>query len=791
MRVKRRPKAAKTKKSDMIKQFNDGWEFAKEGGEYAPVELPHDAMIAEKRYASCRNASQSGYFPGGKYRYRKKFELTADEAEKKVGLLFEGVYRNCEVYVNGSLAGAHKYGYGEFTVDIGSFVRGGVNLVEVTVDNSLVPNCRWYSGSGIYRPVSLIVEGEKAPSEPQVHTISIDPAIVRVTADDDAQIKLLRSKTVVAEGAPGDFVIENAQLWSAESPELYTCVATRGKESKSVTFGIRKLEWSGREGLVINGRQVKLRGGCIHHDNGVLGACGFAAAEERRVRILKEQGFNALRISHNPASRALLDACDRLGMYVMDEAFDGWYIPKDYHDFSRDFEECRSAELAAMVKKDFNHPCVIMYSLGNEITESAEEKGIKLCAEMRDLLHALDPTRPVTAGINVLLDVYARMGIGVYKDKGKYEKKPLPEGKGYKEKKTGSAFFNYWTQKLGGLMFALSKGKTAEKVTADIAKSLDIVGLNYASSRYDIDAEKYPDRLMAGTETMASALPYNWERVKRYPQLVGDFVWSAWDYLGETCMGWTYNSYKGLPLLANQGMIDITGLPLASMAFMRTVWGLESKPCIFVRPLDHAKETPSKGAWQFTDALKSWNWRGYEGEKAVVEIYSAAPRVRLEQNGKTIKEKKVKNFKALFKVTYMPGKLTAVALDENGAEISRSSLSSGCGEMRLIALPEKTVLTANGQDLAFVPIEFCDETGLLLPAIERRITLEVEGGAAKLIGFGSALYKTDETFGKNYHDSYRGRALAVFRATRKEGKITVTARAEGVPCAKFEIEVKK
>lgn len=774
----------------MIKEFNDEWEFAKEGGEYSPVTLPHDAMISEKRYASCRNASQSGYFPGGKYRYRKKFELSSDAAGKRIRLLFEGVYRNCKLYVNGNLAVTHKYGYGEFVADVTAFVHVGENLVEVALDNSLVPNCRWYSGSGIYRPVSMIVESKDTPSEPIVQTLSIDPATIRVIADEDAEVTLSYHGSVVAKGKSGDFVINDARLWSADTPELYTCTVTRGGESASVTFGIRKLEWSGQTGLVINGKTIKLRGGCIHHDNGVLGACGFAAAEERRVRILKEQGFNALRLSHNPASRALLDACDRLGMYVMDEAFDGWYIPKDYHDFSRDFEDCWRDELEAMAKKDINHPCVILYSLGNEITESVEEKGIKLCSQMRDLLHSIDPTRPVTAGINILLDVYAHMGIGVYKDKGMYERKPLPEGKGYKEKKTGSTFFNYWTQKLGGLMFSLSKGKTAEKLTTSIAASLDIVGLNYASSRYDIDAKKYPDRLMIGTETMASALPYNWERVKKHPQLMGDFVWSAWDYIGETCMGWTYNSYKGLPLLANQGMIDITGLPLASMGFMRTVWGFEKRPRLFVRPLNHNGETPSKGAWQFTDAIESWNWPGYEGNKTVVEVYTDAPRVRLELNDIRLAEKKAKKFKALFKVKYMPGILTAIALDESGNELSRASLSSGSGDMHLAVLPEKSVLMADGQDLAFVPMEFRDKTGMLLPAIERRITLDVKGDAATLIGFGSALYKTDETFDKAYHDSYRGRALAVFRARRKAGKIAVTASAEGVPDTGFEIEVK-
>ena len=316
---------------------------------------------------------------------------------------------------------------------------------------------------------------------------------------------------------------------SAETPYLYTCKVSRGGEELTEKFGIRTLEWSGKTGLLVNGKETLLRGGCIHHDNGVLGACSFADAEERRVRILKSQGFNALRMAHNPASRSLLDACDIIGMYVMDEAFDGWYIPKEYHDYSRDFLSDYKSVLAAMVENDYNHPSVIMYSLGNEVTETAAKRGIELCAEMRDTVHSLDGTRPVTCGINVLLDVYARLGIGVYSDKKEYKREPLPEGKGYKEKKSGSAFFNYWAEKLGKLFFALSKTNMAEKVVSDISPALDIVGLNYASSRYDKDAEKYPDRLMIGTETMSADLPYNWNRVLRHKQLIGDFVWSAWD----------------------------------------------------------------------------------------------------------------------------------------------------------------------------------------------------------------------------------------------------------------------
>ncbi len=775
----------------MIVALDRGWKFRKENGEEISVDIPHDAMITEKRTASCITQSAGAFFPGGKYHYSKVIDINKEDIGKKIGLLFEGVYRNAEVYVNGTKAGGHRYGYSEFSIDISALIKEGENLLEVDVDNSLVPNCRWYSGSGIYRPVWLRISSENAPEILRIKTKTLSPAVIEVVCDDGAEVEIYDGESLVARGTAGEIEIPNAKLWSAETPNLYTAVAKRGGEEIRTTFGIRSIGWNPEEGFLVNGESVLLRGGCIHHDNGVLGARSYPDAEERRVRILKEQGFNALRISHNPAARALLDACDRIGMYVIDECFDGWYIPKNYHDYSRDFSENYKDDISAMVEKDFNHPCVVMYSVGNEVTETVSEKGIKLCGEMRDLLHSLDETRPVTCGINVLLDVYAKHGFGVYKDKEEYKREPLAENKEYKEKKSGSAFFNYWAGKLGKLMFFMSKGRSAEKVVRDISPSLDIVGLNYASSRYDKDVKKYPSRLMVGTETMAGDLPYNWERVKKYPQLIGDFVWSAWDYLGEACMGWTYASYKGLPLLAEQGMIDITGDPLAQMAFMQTVWGLRKEPYLAVRPLNHSRETPSKGAWQFTNAIASWNWQGYEGEKTVAEVYSDAYAVCLELNGRKIGEKKVKNFKALFNVKYEPGILTATSLDERGKRLSSVSLETGGEKTVLRIKTDKTVLKANGQDLCFAEIEFTDENGNRKPYIEQPVEIKVTGSGALLQGFGSALNKTDETFSKPVHDSYRGRVIAVFRAGYEEGILHIRAESKGVGPQEFEIEVKK
>ncbi|MBD5537671.1 MAG: glycoside hydrolase family 2 protein [Lachnospiraceae bacterium] len=773
--------------------FCNDWSFYKEGGKPVFVNLPHDAMLLEKRDGNCRNGINTGYFPGGRYVYEKIFNLSAQNIGKSIVLHFEGVYQNCTVSVNDRQAGSHKYGYTAFDVDISEAVHAGSNKVTIHVDNTLEPNCRWYSGSGIYRPVQLRIRDRMHIRSVHIRTVSVEPAEIEVdvttTAETPVTVEIYDADTLVVSGRPGMITVPNAKLWSAEQLHLYRCVVRTKEDEQQIRFGIRKLEWNAKTGLLINGKRVLLRGGCIHHDHGVLGACEFYAAEERRIRILKESGFNALRIAHNPASQITLDICDKLGMYVMNETFDGWYVPKTYHDYARWFATEWKNDLTTMIESSRNHPCVIMYSIGNEVSETATQKGVEVCRLLTDFVHGLDNSRPVTAGINVLLNVYANMGMGVYKDKGDYKPEPLPGKKHYREKKTGSAFFNAMAQKLGSLMFFMSSGKKGDKACFGAAQGMDILGLNYASSRYDEDSVKYPDRMMVGSETMAADLPYNWERVKRHPQVIGDFVWAAWDYLGEACIGdWTYHSYKGLPLLAGQGMIDITGKPLASMYFMQIVWGLRKKPFIGVRPVNHAKETSSAGAWQFTNAIDSWSWQGYEGTKATIEVYAAASSVRLLLNNKEIGIKPVRKYKTIFKAAYQPGTLTAEALDEKGNIISSHSLSTAGAETILTAVPEKKVLCANGQDLCYLPIEFTDLNHNLKPCIERRVEVTVTGAAA-LAGFGSALCKTDEVFHESHHNTYRGRALAVLRTGMTPGKVNVTISSTGVEPVTVELEV--
>lgn len=759
--------------------FCKGWTFHKIGYAAIPVDLPHDAMLLEEREGSCQNGVNTGYFPGGKYQYEKQFVLTDADIKKNISIHFEGVYQNCTISLNGRDVGRHRYGYSAFDVDLTEAALAGENRLIVSVDNSLEPNCRWYSGSGIFRPVQLLIREDPWIRDVEVKTLSIEPARinVQVTCSQKSQVRvaIYDGDKLVAEDQPGVIEVPDAKLWTAETPYLYECRVQTPTDEKRIEIGIRSLVWSAKQGLLVNGQRVLLRGGCIHHDHGVLGACEYYDAEERRIRILKENGFNAVRIAHNPASQITLSICDRLGMYVMDETFDGWYIPKTYHDYARWFAKDWKADVEAMVVSAKNHPSVIMYSIGNEVSETADMKGVEVGAMLTDYVHGLDDSRPVTAGINVLLNVYTHMGMGVYKEKGDYEAIPLEEKKGYKEKKTGSAFFNAMAQKLGALMFFMSKGKKGDKACRDIAEKLDILGLNYASSRYDADVIRYPDRMMVGSETMVADLAYNWARVKKYPQLIGDFVWSAWDYLGEACLGdWTYHSYEGLPLLAGQGMIDITGKPLAAMYYMQIVWGLRKEPFVCVRPLNHAKESPSAGAWQFTNAIDSWTWHGYEGSKAVVEVFADADYVQLECNGSLIGKKKVKNMRCKFSLKYQPGSIKARAMDAGGREIASTTLCSGKAQPRLTVIPEPM------QELTYLPITFTDEDGILLPYIEQKVTVETDG--PELLGLGSALCKTNESYLSSAFTSYRGRLLAVVR-----GHGIVTIASKDVETIKVEV----
>jgi hypothetical protein len=803
--------------------FNRGWEFQKEGAErWQAVNLPHDAMLTEQRDPYCPNGANTGFYPGGKYLYRKRFQAPAEWEGRCVLLAFEGVYRNSTVAINGKAAGGHRYGYSQFYVDAAPYLRfGEENEVVVRVDNAEEPNSRWYSGSGIYRPVKLAI-GNKTHIEiagVKILTKSLAPAIVEIETkfsdgekvQPEVRIEISFAGEIIAvgSGARQRLEIHEPRLWSDKTPNLYEArvMLVDGEnviDAVTERFGLRMIEVDAQNGLRINGEITKLRGACIHSDNGILGACSFAAAEERRIRILKEAGFNAVRSAHNPLSKAALDACDQYGMYVMDEAFDMWYIPKTRYDYARDFEQWHLQDLAAMVDKDFNHPSVIIYSIGNEVSETAQERGIRLAEEMTGFLHSLDPSRPVTCGINLMLNGLVSIGLGFYKDKRQPEeaqearkRKASP-----KKKLTGSAYINWFMNRIGSFMNNIGRMKFVDRATRDAFRALDIAGYNYGRGRYPLEGKAHPERVVVGSETFAPELYENWRMVEKYPYLVGDFLWSGWDYLGEGGIGAVgYESRMGgrggisgitkpYPhLTADTGVIDITGYARPEVFYSQLVWGLRQAPYIAVEPLTFAGEKRVLSMWRRSDGRASWAWAGCEGERAEVLVYANSDSVELRLNDRSLGRKKVKECTAVFRTRYEKGALLAIAYDRQGAETGRWQLLSASEKLQLAVQAEKTELKADGEDLATLDIALVDEKGVVESAADRRITVKVEG-AGTLQGLGSGDPCTEERFDQGYHDTFFGRAQAIVRSGYEQGTVKVTVSAEGLGSEEVLLEVR-
>ncbi len=749
-----------------------------------PVTLPHDAQISEPRSASASDGGH-GYFPGGIYTYEKNFTAPAEWAQKKVLIEFEGVYKNCTVSLNGKEIGGHRYGYTGFALPLEELNLGGENTITVVADNSQLPNSRWYTGSGIYRPVWLYVgDGERVEYRGvKITTVSISPAVVRVevNATADAMVEILDGETVVASGVPGEISIPNAKLWSDETPHLYTCRVTVGNDVVEEKFGIRKIKWSPK-GLFINGKETLLRGACVHHDNGILGAAAHDESEWRRVRIMKEAGFNAIRAAHNPCSRAMLEACDHYGMYMMDETFDMWYNRKTKFDYGLDFETHWAEDTAEMVNRDYNHPCVILYSIGNEVAEPAERKGIEFAHKQIELIHSLDATRPVTCGVNLMIIRRAAKGQGIYRD-GEQKTGNIQQ-KSDDKVKNGSLAFNIMATFMGTSMNQGGNSSKADTLATPMIDMLDIAGYNYGSGRYPLEGKLHPERIIFGSETFPQDIYKNWEQVKKLPYLLGDFMWTGWDYLGEAGLGaWSYTG--GLPfnrpypwVLAGAGVIDICGTPDGSCRYASTVWDLEKAPRIAVKPVNHPGVRVSKSVWRGTNAIESWAWKDCTGNKAEVEVYSDAAAVELILGSKSLGKKKIKECKAIFKTTYAPEVLTAVAYTADGKELGRSSLSPAKGKLSLRLQPEES-----RSDIIYIPVEIVGENGIVESNADRKMTVTVEGG--ELLGFGSANPCHEEQYHTGSFASYYGRALAVVRKTTE--KLSVTVRAEDMAPVTAEI----
>ena len=776
-------------------------------GDTAPgktVTLPHDAMLAEPRTALSAGGTNTGWYEGYDYEYRRTLTVPENALADTHILEFEGVYHNAEVWLNGQKAAFRPYGYTNFYVDCAPYLHAGENELRVIARNADQPNSRWYSGAGIYRPVQLwkargahiTLNGVK------IRTLSLQPAIVEVRVKTTAPgtVRLtVDDLPAMQQESDGEAVftltLDNARLWTPETPNLYTCRVSFADDEVTETFGVRKVEW-GTDGFLLNGKRYIIQGACIHHDNGLLGAVCDPDAVARKVRLLKENGYNAIRSAHNPCSKALLTECDRQGMLVMDEYIDHWYIHKTEHDYVDYFNDWWRQDLTDMVEKDYNHPCVVLYSTGNEVSETAQKRGIALTKEMTDFLHGLDNSRPVTCGVNIFFNFLSSIGFGVYSDeKAKKEAERAEKAKqrgekAAKKKAVGSQFFNNLAGLLGDEF--MKRGATlhgCDVKTRDAFANMDIAGYNYGIYRYKHDLKKYPQRLILGSETFCNDAYKFRELAKQEPRLVGDFVWAGMDYLGEVMVGsWEYADYAetfdGGPgwVSAGSGRIDLTGKPLGEALYTRVALEADNGPYIAVCPVNHTGDRHSPSAWKMTNAMPSWSWTGCEGRKASVEVYARAARVELVLNGHTVGSKTLKNdCLARFSIPYESGTLEAVSYDAADHEIGRCKLQSAGGTTRLTLDAEEP--TVKPGHLCYVRLRYTDENGITKPLMRGNIQVQVRGGT--LVGLGSACPFNKHSYLDSETDTYYGEALAIVRMG--DGDAMTIAASDGEYSAELTV----
>lgn len=818
----------------MLRQdFNFGWAIDKHmspferlvsGERAAPKEvtLPHDAMIMGKRIPDRPTAGAIAYFEAGNFVYTKTFFVPAEYEGKIICLEFEGVYMNASVWVNEDFAGKHDYGYSNFYIRINDFLRyGEENTIKVLVKNSAQLNSRWYSGAGIYRnakllagePLHIKVDGIRitAPDiRPEVAVVEVATEVVNETVG----FKTCHLVTEIRD-AEGDVVakektrftcfsnseitvrqriyVKNPRLWDPDVPYLYTCESRIEQNGEIVdedknAFGIRSLTLDPENGLRINGKTIKLKGGCIHHDNGILGAATFEDAEYRRAKLLRDAGYNALRSAHHPMSKAMLDACDRLGLIVMDEYSDVWTQPKNDFDYSVSFPDSWEDDVELMVRKDYNHPCVVFYSIGNEISEVGSDRSVIWGRKIAEKIRSLDPTRFITNGINLMNALSNR-------------RKEILKSMGIEFKGLGleSGEINQIMAELREAMNRFVSSPLLEDYIEESCGILDAVGYNYATSRYEKEQSISPNRIVIGTETFPAALDENWELVKKHGCILGDFSWTAWDYLGEVGIGHVgYDDDKNKIFYGDYPWIsafcadfDITGNRRPISYWREIVWGGRNHvPYIAVqRPERYAQKTyPSK--WGWTDSISSWTWPGFEGRNIVVEVYSDAEEIELFINGKSKGKKTVgdefKKFCCKFNTIYEAGRVEAVAYI-GGKEAGRYNLVTA-GPPKLSVRKERDSIRAGTNDLCYVNIELVDDNGILNTAVKKKVTVSLEG-AGILQASGSGNPRTEEYYYENTHETYYGRMLAIVRAGTEKGIARLKVSADGMDSVTVEIPI--
>jgi len=778
--------------------------FLKKPGEALIVNLPHDAVINSLRDSSLEDGAQRAFFPTGVWEYIKELEIPKEYTEKHVELRFEGAFTRAMVYINGFFAGQRPYGYSEFYIDTDKFLNyGEKNEIKVVVRTT--NDARWYAGAGLQRPVSMLVSNLTHFSAKGVKVstsnISNEQAVIiveniiqsnellptqtlrvvteiydennKIISIDNSPITVFRSESVNVHQR---MYINNPCLWGEDSPHLYTCHVKLMRNDEIIdettdTFGIRQLSLDNEQGLCVNGKQVKLRGACIHRDNGLLGAVSIPAAEMRRIKKLKEAGFNAIRSAHYPASRALLAACDFLGMFVMEESFDVWTNPKNNFDYSLDFNEWWERDIEAMIDKDYNRPSVIIYSIGNEIMETGNPHGATRGRKIIEKIRSLDVSRFTLNSINGMFSVMDRLKDQMMKKAEEMSQKDI----------------NQAMTDVGERVKQVMRMELIGDATEEAFSYVDIAGYNYMDGRYEMDKELFPNRIICGSETYPSNIDKSWQLVRDYNHVIGDFTWTGWDYLGEIGIGRVVYDAPGNVRLEHKGDypwitawcgdLDITGFRRPISYYREIVFNIRKEPYIAVFRPEHYGKDARLMHWSWSDTVSGWSWGGYEGKPIKVEVYSDADEVELLLNGNNLGRMPTgesNRFKAIFDTIYQPGELIAIAYS-SGVETGRYKLQST--ERDIVLNIEQETNCSNENELIYINISLTDKNNNPCHNFDRQVEVTVVG-AAGLVALGSAKPDNTEGYFKNNHRTFDGRLLAILRP-KGSGAASIKVAAEG------------
>ena len=807
--------------------FDRSWSFTKDSlfdaekvdfddSKWRKVDLPHDWSIEdlpnqtpEKVVGPFSKSSigraSIGWTIGGTGWYRKKFVIEKTQENKLVSIHFDGIYMNSDVWLNGHYLGNHPYGYTPFYYDLTPYLKpiGQENVIAVKVQNE-GKNSRWYSGSGIYRNVwltstdrlhvpiwgvyittaevvqnsatvkinSTIDNKQKDKSDFNLVTTIINP-MGKVVGNSQKHVELDGNKSKIDEQS---ITVTNPVLWSLETPQLYKAVTEIKSGDVTVdrvetNFGIRSIKFDGSVGFSLNGQKIILKGGCIHHDNGPLGSAAIDRAEERKIEILKENGYNAIRTSHNPPSQALLDACDRLGMLVMDEAFDTWVRPKNPDDYNLYFNQWWQKDLDAMILRDRNHPSVIMWSIGNEIYEAPDLIGSEIAQKLIDEVRRLDVTRPITEAF-----VYTP----------NYTKQPL---------------VNYIPH----------------------ASLLDVEGYNYflevgqphfqrdslTSKFFDRRHADDPNKAFVVTESLPFYALENLDKSEKCPYVIGSFKWTAFDYMGEAGIGKSrVKDITGRPELkgligmgtffrdewpiynSGTGDFDVIGGKKQASYYQDVVWRSSPIEMLVHHPIPLGKRE-AIATWGFPEVFKSWTWPGQEGKKLQVYVYTRSKEVKLELNGKIIAEKEVPagSITVTFDVDYQPGTLVAKGFT-NGKQTGSNTLKTTGKPAGIRLIADRGTINADLNDLSYVNVEIIDEKGNVVPSVyDIEVNYELSGNAT-IAGVGNGNVADMSSFQQNHKKVYQGRGLVIIRPTGTPGNIMLKAKSNGLKEGSVEVMMK-